>query len=82
MEKLLWILKHDFFIKKIDGVFINPKYYKIPRRDFHKVRVAVEKLGLSVAWLTRSAMDGYDWYFTKKDADDIAGWLQYARTDV
>ena len=82
MEKLLWILKQDFFVKKINGAFINPKYYKIPRRDFHKVRAAVEKLGLRVAWLSRSAMDGYDWYFYREDDNGLGGWLQYARTDV
>ena len=52
MEKLLRILKHDFFVNKINGAFINPKYYKIPRRDFHKVRAAVEKMGLRAAQWT------------------------------
>ena len=82
MEKLLRDLKYDFFTCKVDEVFINPKSYKIPRRDFHKVRAAVEKMGLRVAWLSRSIVDTHDWYFYREDDNGLGGWLHYARTDV
>ena len=82
MNELLQTLKHDFFVEGIDGVFIDPKTYKIPQRDFQKIRAAVEKMGLRVAWLTHSIVDTHNWYFYREDDNGLGGWLQYARKDV
>ena len=82
MEKLLWELEHDFINKKTDALFINPRSYKIPRRDFHKVRAAVEKMGLRIAWLKYSIVDSHDWYIYRENDNGLGGWLTYARTDV
>ena len=82
MEKLLHDLKISFSDPKLDEVFINPRSYRIPRRDFHKVRAAVEKMGLRLAWLSHSIVDSHDWYFYREDDNGLGGWLQYARTDV